>query len=71
MKQLKYCVVARKQTTGKDGWLENKVTFQLDTAANQFSLIKTDGEGSELFLFDTYKDAAAACRAVNKSLVYA
>ena len=47
------------------------VTFQLDIDANQYTLTRSDGKGDEMFLFDTFKDASAACRAVNKSLTYA
>lgn len=64
----KFQVLAYKPVRDGNGWVSNRPTFQLDPAATQWSLGRTDGESNQLFLFDTYKDADAACRAVNKSL---
>ena len=64
-----YTVVAYKPVKDAQGWTSNRMTFQLDPAANQFTL--KDCVGGELFMFETYEDAAIACRAVNKSLILA
>lgn len=66
-----YTVAAYKPVRDSNGLTENRRTYQLDPAANQYVLVKTDGNGTDLFLFDTYADADAACQAVNKSLTFA